>query len=195
MKISIAYDSVYGNTELVAKAIAEQAQSEGHAVELISLQTERTLPSAGDVLFVGGPTHMKKLTRPVARFLKRLDRNYWSQRPVVAFDTYGPIATTEAERQKQESWINPGAAGHIQELARSLGLSVFPTSLRCAVTGLKGPLAPDALDSAKRFVHEMLGPNVPSPSREHVLAATVLKGIGDRSPTGFEPAAEAVTNP
>lgn len=156
MRICVAYDSTYGNTRLVAMTIADQAKAEGHVVRVVNLPAERGVPSDADVLFVGSPTHMRTMTRTVAHFVKKLDRGYWSHRRVVAFDTYGPIATTETERREEDPWVNSTAAGHIQELGRSLGLAVSPKALRCPVTGFRGPLVPEALEDAKRFVHQVL---------------------------------------
>lgn len=157
MKASIVYDSAYGNTKLVAQAIAEQAERDGYATELLGLREGRPRPLTGDVLFVGGPTHMGKMTRRVSHFLQKVDRDYWSHRPVFAFDTYGPVATAEEDRHKQERWIIPGAAGGIQTLARELGLLVSSNALRCPVTGVRGPLVPEALGMAKAFTHQVLG--------------------------------------
>lgn len=177
MRISIAYDSVYGNTELVARAIADAAEAEGHAVELISLRTSRQLPTNSQILFIGGPTHMKTMTSRVRRFIKKLDPTYWGEHPVVVFDTFGPVAATEEERAKQRPWIEPGAAGHIQELSRLLGLSVFPKTLRCAVTGIKGPLSAEALEAAREFVRDELGPNQPVPEPGHELAEAATRRL------------------
>lgn len=156
MKASIVYDSAYGNTKLVAQAIAEQAERDGYSTELLGLREDRRRPLTGDVLFVGGPTHMGKMTRRVSHFLRKVDRDYWGHRPVFAFDTFGPVAATEEDRRRQEKWINPGAAGGIQALARELGLLVSSNTLRCPVTGIRGPLVPEALGMARDFTHQVL---------------------------------------
>ncbi len=156
MKAAVVYDSVYGNTKLVAEAIADQLRVEGLQVELHNLREEKVRQVDADVLFLGGPTRMKHLTRKVKGFVKRLDKAYWGSRPIVVFDTFGPIAKTEEERKRQEAWINPGAAGEIQEMAKERGLKTHPTTLRSAVTGLKGPLDPEAVAKAKQFAHDVI---------------------------------------
>jgi flavodoxin len=156
MKGVVVYDSVYGNTRQVAEAIAEQIKADGHSVETLSLREGGAARIEADFMFIGGPTRLKKMTRNVKRFVKKLDKNYWKTRPIVAFDTYGPLGKTEEERKKSEKWINPGAAGGIQALAGKMGLKVHPTTLRCAVTELKGPLEPDAPDKARKFTHEFI---------------------------------------
>jgi multimeric flavodoxin WrbA len=156
MKGAVVYDSVYGNTKLVAEAIAEQIRTDGHTVEILNLRQEGSRKVEADFMFVGGPTRLKKMTRNVKGFVKKQDRAYWSTRPIVAFDTYGPVPKTEEERKKGEKWIIPGAVGGIQTLASGRGLKVHSASLRCAVTDLKGPLEPEALDKARKFAHEFV---------------------------------------
>jgi len=156
MKVVVAYDSVHGNTKQVAQAMTEQITADGHTPEIINLREDRRKSVEGDLLFVGGPTRMKKMTRPVKGFIKQLDRDYWSKRTLVVFDTYGPLGKTDEEKRRQEKWINPGAAGGMKELAVKRGLKVHPESARFAVSDLKGPLVPDALDNAKAFVHRIV---------------------------------------
>lgn len=156
MKVAIVYDSVYGNTRLLAETVASEAREAGHSVELFALREAVPREIEADVLFVGGPTHIKHMTRRVARFVRRLDAARWAHRPLVAFDTYGPLAATEEERRKQEPWIRPGAAGDIQAAARAKGLEVYPAALRVAVVDLRGPLVDGGLAEARSFTHSAL---------------------------------------
>ena len=156
MKGAVVYDSVYGNTRLVAEAIAEQIRASGHEAEVISLKEGGAKEVRADFMFVGGPTRMKKMTRSVKRFVKKLDRTYWNSRTVFAYDTYGPLGKTEEEKRKGAKWLVPGAVGSIQTLGNKMGLKMSPKTLRCAVTDLKGPLEPNALDSARAFTREAL---------------------------------------
>lgn len=156
MKGAVVYDTVFGNTKLVAEAIAEQIRADGHSATTLNLRKEVPGPVQADFIFVGGPTRIKKMTRRVRRFVKKLDKNEWSNKPVVAFDTYGPPGKTDEERRKAEKWINPGAAGGMMEIGHKKGLKMYPSTLRCAVMDLKGPLEPDAFDKAKTFTHEFI---------------------------------------
>jgi flavodoxin len=149
----VVYDSVFGNTKQVAEAIAEQIRADGHSAELVSLRSGGKEQAGADFMFVGGPTRIKKMTRHVKRFMKGLDKGYWSSRPICAFDTHGLPGKTEEERRKGDKWINPGAAGGIIALGGKLGLKMQPTPLRCAVMDMKGPLEPGSLEKAKAFTH------------------------------------------
>jgi flavodoxin len=156
MKGVVAYDSVYGNTKQVAEAIAEQIRSEGHQVELIALRDGGGSASAGDFLFVGSPTRIGRMTKKAKEFVEGLDTGHWKSRPIVTFDTVGPLSEDEEKREKWLSRIEKSAATRMQELARQRGLSVHEEVLHVAVTGFKGPLASDALDRAKEFAHRFI---------------------------------------
>jgi flavodoxin len=156
MKAVVAYDSVYGNTKLVAEAVAEQIRSEGHEVELISVKDEGGRVTAGDFMFVGSPTRMGRMTKNTKRFLEGLDVEPWKNKPIVAFDTVGPLPTDEEKRKKWLSRIDKGAAYGIQELVKARGLNAHPDVLHIAVTSFKGPLASDGLSIAKDFAHRFM---------------------------------------
>lgn len=156
MKGIVAYDSVYGNTKQVAEAIAEQIRLEGHQVELIAIKDEGKGAVEGDFLFVGSPTRMGRMTRGTKGFLEGLNSDHWKSRPVVAFDTVGPLSEDPEKRKKWLSRIDRSAATRMQELARERGLNAHPEVLHIAVTGFKGPLASDALDIARDFTHRFM---------------------------------------
>jgi len=156
MKGVVAYDSVYGNTKQVAEAIAEQIRSEGHEVELIALKDGAGGAVSGDFMFVGSPTRIGRMTRETKGFVEGLDREHWKNRSIVAFDTVGPLSEDAEKRKKWLSRIEKSAATRMLELLRERGLSAHPEVLHIAVTGFKGPLAPDALDMARDFTHKFL---------------------------------------
>ena len=155
MKAAVVYDSVFGNTKLVAEAMAEQLKADGLNVELHNLREEKVRQVDADIMFLGSPTRMKHLTRKVKGFIKKLDKAYWGARTIVVFDTYGPLPRSEEERQRQDRWINPGAVGEMRALAANRGFKVHTSALRSPVVGLKGPLDPEAVTKAKRFAHEI----------------------------------------
>ncbi len=156
MKVAVAYDSVYGNTRSVAEAIAGEVRDEGHAVEMWPLREGSGVPTGSELLFLGGPTHLGRMTRPVARFVRGLGPGTGDLRAVVVFDTYGPLGRTDEERRRAERWIRPGAAGDIEEACRARSLFVYPRPLRLEVETLEGPLSAGALDCARAFARFVL---------------------------------------
>jgi len=154
-------DSVNGNTNQVAQAMAEELTAEGHEAELVFLKDGAESPT-GDVLFIGSPTRGMKMTKGAAKFLESLNVEYWRSRPVYVFDTVGPLSKDDGKRKQQLDMLGKGgknAAESMRDIATQRGLSVRPGALHFAVTGMWGPLAPDALvlakEATKRALAEM----------------------------------------
>jgi flavodoxin len=156
MKGLVVFDSVYGNTKRVAEAIAEQIKTDGHSADLLNLGENEAKDVEADFIFVGSPTRMGRMTKKAKGFVEGLDKEYWKNRPIVSFDTVGPLSGDDEKRKKWLELITKSAATRMQELARERGLSAHPEVLHIAVTGFKGPLAPDALDMARRFTHRFI---------------------------------------
>lgn len=67
MKVLVVYESMYGNTHLVADAIGDGLR-EGHEVEVVSVHdADRALLDGADLVVVGGPTHAHGLPRDTSR--------------------------------------------------------------------------------------------------------------------------------
>lgn len=156
MKGIVAFDSVYGNTMKVAEAIAATLSDGGIEVEVIDLGKHVPRGVEGDLLFIGSPTRMGRMTGRTKKFIKRLKKDRWSTRPVVAFDTMLKLPEGEDARRRAEKWTDNGAGPRIKELAQARGLNVHEEVLRVEVTGIKGPLASDGLDKAKDFTRAFL---------------------------------------
>jgi flavodoxin len=156
MKAVVAYSSVYGNTKLVAEAIAELMRVEGIEAELISIDDGMQVTIPGDFMFVGSPTRGGRPTKKARRFLEELNVEAWRNKPIVLFDTVGPLPMDSEKRKIWLSRIDKGAATRMQSQLVERGLSAHPELLHIAVTGFKGPLAVDALDIAKAFAKKFV---------------------------------------
>jgi menaquinone-dependent protoporphyrinogen IX oxidase len=156
MKGIVAFDSVYGNTRKVAEAIAEEIRAQGHEVEVYNLGEKVPRLAKGDFVFVGSPTRMGRMTGRTKKFVKRLDQEHFASRTVVPFDTIMTVPEDPEKRQKALKWTEHGAAIRIKELADRRGLKVNEQVLRVNVSGLKGPLVPEALDQAREFTRAFL---------------------------------------
>ena len=70
MKALVVYESMFGNTEAVARAVAEGLSGAGQPVE-VDLREVAQAPSPVtgpvDLIVVGGPTHAFSLSRPSTR--------------------------------------------------------------------------------------------------------------------------------
>jgi flavodoxin I len=87
MHILIIYDSVFGNTERIARSIGETIGS-GSSVEVLRPDDVKLEHMAGlRLLIVGSPTRAFRPTAPVKKFLKGIPRNGLLGVKVAAFDT------------------------------------------------------------------------------------------------------------
>ena len=155
MKAVIAFDSVYGNTKMVADELAAVLKERGYGAEVIDLkQWDRHTPS-GDVLFIGSPTRMVQMTRPAKRFAKKLDPEVWEGKPLYTFDTI-MVPADQAQQAKAAKWTANGAAPKLKELLVRRGMEVQEKMLRVPVTGLKGPLADSWKDQVRAFVADVV---------------------------------------
>jgi hypothetical protein len=174
MKALIVYESMFGNTGKVARAVAA-GLSGTMEVEVREVSTAPAqLADPVDLIVVGGPTHAFSLSRPSTRadaiakgatqgssdvgireWLTQLERGRHSER-VAAFDT-------RAERVRRL----PGSAAHkAAKLARHHGFRVVGVE-SFYVSDTAGPLLPDELERAtawgRRLAGELL-PTAPSAS-------------------------------
>ena len=62
MRILVVYESMFGATEAVAKAIAQ-----GLGVEAVNVDAAPTNLTGVELLVVGGPTHVHAMSRPATR--------------------------------------------------------------------------------------------------------------------------------
>ena len=156
MKVIVAFDSVYGNTRKVAEMITAELVAGGHEATLVSLREKRSAEVKGDMLFLGSPTRMGRMTGKAKRFAKKLDEKEWKGKKAVSFDTIMAMPDDPKERAKAEKWTVNGAAVRLAEMMRTKGLQVNDQLLRVPVTGLKGPLAENANEMVKEYLKKVM---------------------------------------
>lgn len=158
MKGVVAYDSVHGSTKQVAEAIAEEIKAEGHQVDLIAIREGGPSAVAGDFMFIGSPTRGGRMTKEAKEFVESLDIAQWKGKPIVAFDTLGPISKDAGKRQKTLDGIgdwSKNAASRLRELCQERGLSCSK-EMHFAVVGFWGPLAPEMPERARELTRQFL---------------------------------------
>ncbi len=156
MKTLILYRSYYGNTKTVAEAIAQQIVSAGHEAAVQDLRMRLPDLESIDALIIGAPTRMGRVTGKARSVLRRLRKRGFGDKPVAAFDTVALLPTDPEEMAKARKYVEPGAVGIMQRIAKDQGLNLFPDALRCEVTGMKGPLADNAHTKAAAFASSFL---------------------------------------
>jgi flavodoxin len=87
MKTLVIYDSAFGNTELIARAIADALRDEGTADALLCEHGAAVDLHGVDLLVVGCPTQRHTTTPTIAALLDELADEDVRGRAVAAFDT------------------------------------------------------------------------------------------------------------
>jgi len=90
MRALVVYDSQYGNTEQVAKAIGEGLESRGEVETLHVSQVKPEQLAGLSLLVVGCPTQKFTATGATTRFLKGIPKDGLKGVKVAAFDTRFP---------------------------------------------------------------------------------------------------------
>jgi hypothetical protein len=67
MKAVVIYESMYGNTHLIANAVAEGLRTHGDVIVVPVDQADAALVEPADLVVVGGPTHAHGMSRAVTR--------------------------------------------------------------------------------------------------------------------------------
>jgi len=84
MRALVVFESILGNTEVVARAIAEglrEGGGAGSSVEVVEVgAAPTTIPAGVDLLVIGGPTHAHGMTNPDSRASAARK----AQRPVIS---------------------------------------------------------------------------------------------------------------
>lgn len=105
MNTLIIYDSVFGNTERIARAIAGQLEP----ARLLRVEEAEMLDRlVCDLLIVAGPTHRQKMRPALRAWLKHLPRKTLKEVPVATFDT----------RYRMSRFLTGSAAIQIASLLR-----------------------------------------------------------------------------
>ena len=67
MKALVVYESMYGNTHLVADAITDALRTNGEVTVVPVKELSAELVDRADLLVMGSPTHVHGMTRPKTR--------------------------------------------------------------------------------------------------------------------------------
>lgn len=162
MRALVVYETLWGNTEKVARAIAERLR-EGADVDVLDSDAAPTSVDGYDLVMVGGPTHAFSMTRPETRAEavtghsaphqpRRGIREWLDQlaRPSVKI----PVATFDT-RVDQPRLPGSAAKAAKHEL-RSRGFDTELKQQTFRVHGYEGPLLDGELERASLWADEVL---------------------------------------
>jgi hypothetical protein len=168
MRALVVFESLWGNTELVARAIAEELEKR-MAVELVSSDDAPDSVDGYDLVVVGGPTHAFSMTRPGTREGAR-DKNGAPHVPKRGIREWlatlrpptASVATAAFDTRIDSPRLPGSAAKAARHELRSLGFDVSAKAKTFHVHGYEGPLVDGELQRAAQWAG-MLSPHVAQP--------------------------------
>ena len=142
----VVYDSVYGNTEKVARALAKGLEGGGVDVECVRVDAVKfDEPIRYDLLVVGGPVHGWSASKPIKEFLERLKSvEGLSGKKAFALDT-----------KMSRGRLVGSAGGKIEGKLKRLGLTIVKPHASAIVKGREGPLEEGAEETFKQLGAEL----------------------------------------
>jgi flavodoxin len=139
MKAVIVYDSVYGNTEKIARAMAEAIAPDCEVKVLRASEADVSELSSADLVIAGCPTHGGRPTPAMQEFLSKVPESSLQGITAAAFDTRVPA-----------KWVKilGFAAGKIADSLKKKGATLMASPEGFFVKGKEGPLKAGELERA-----------------------------------------------
>jgi len=145
VKVTVVYDTKYGNTKLVAEKIVEGMREAEGIETAISDVEEVDLEDVADsdAILIGSPNHFGGPVGGVKKFIDKLGKLDLKAKWIAVFDTY--IGKWEKDYEKAVKKMEK----RISE--KTLGLKLIVPGLSIKVGGMKGPIADGELPKCKEF--------------------------------------------
>jgi hypothetical protein len=161
----VVYESMFGNTALIANAVGEGLREEGIETTVTDVsEAAPASPLAVDLLVLGAPTHAFSMSRPSTRadaVGRGADashggtglREWLSATPGTS--GHQPVVATFDTRVAKVRRLPLGAAQAAARLARHRGLTVVDRPEGFVVTDTEGPLAEGEAERAVSWGREL----------------------------------------
>ena len=147
MKVLVVYDSVYGNTEKIARAIAEAITPSNEVKVMRVGEANPSELKSVDLVIVGSPTHAGRPVSAVQDFLGKVPALSLKGVSVAAFDT---------RISKKIVGLFGYAAGRIADNLKKQGGTLIASPEGFFVTGGQGPLKEGELERAAAWAKGIL---------------------------------------
>ena len=159
MAALVVFDSIFGNTEMVARAVAEVLSTAGPARTLRVSEVEAGHLEGVTLLVVGSPSHAFGASPGLQAWLARLPPGRCEGIRVAAFDTRidatsirNPISAFLARRSRS-------AAADVEKRLRHLGGSPAGPAEGFVVQQKTGPLREGETDRARQWARALVAPS------------------------------------
>ncbi len=149
MKTLVVFDSTYGNTEAIAKAVASSIPGN---VNVLKVSTASAELSGTDLLIAGAPTNGGRPTPAMVEFLDKIPASGLKGVKVAAFDT---------RLTSRFAAIFGYAAGKIAASLEAKGGALIVPPEGFLVKKTKGPLVEGEVERASRWGKDIAGKSGP----------------------------------
>jgi flavodoxin len=155
MKVWVIYDSVYGNTERIAKAIAGALEPQENLELVRASSMKPDLLRGSDLVIVGAPTQGFRPLESIRLFLESIPADALKGVKVAAFDTR--ITGKEAGKgARLVARVGGYAAKRMADVLKKKGGNLILPPEGFAVNGSEGPLATGELERAGQWAKNLL---------------------------------------
>lgn len=151
MKTLIIYDSAYGNTERIARTLAEEATRYGIAKVWNVSEHPVPLLHEYDLVVAGSPTHGGRPKTELKEYLESLDSDALDSVQAAAFDTRFGMTDHNLPLKLLMKAIGY-AAPRIDKALRAAGAEIIAEPAGFIVRDKEGPLLDGELDRAKEWM-------------------------------------------
>lgn len=153
MTALIIYDSVFGNTEKVALAMAEALKNGARAVKVNQLSGLNLQDY--DLILIGSPTRAFKPTEAITDFLKSMSPAFLNSKKLAVFDTRIPLETISNKFFRRIVKAGGYADAVMKRIINKKGGQVIGAE-GFYVLESEGPLADGELDRAARWAGSLV---------------------------------------
>lgn len=154
--IVLIYDSLFGNTAIIAKKLAETARSSGHEViEMKVGETNNELLKQAGMLIIGSPTQSFSASKPMLEFLEHLDPKSIQKKKAIVFDTRIALESIDSKFLRWMVKRGGYATSPISKKLKQKGAEIIAAE-GFLVTDREGPLAEGEPERAATWLKPLL---------------------------------------
>lgn len=151
MKTLLLFDSYFGNTELIARAIAKGFQT----IENFEIKRTKDVHASElslyDLLIVGSPTRGFRPTDDVSKLIQETRKNALQKIKVATFDTRVDLASIKSKILRKVVHTGGYAAKPLSERLRKKGAIIIIEPKGFYVLDTEGPLKDGELEKAEEW--------------------------------------------
>ncbi|MFX1498030.1 MAG: flavodoxin family protein [Promethearchaeota archaeon] len=153
MKALVAYDTKYGNTEQVARLIAEGITSTGNNEVIVNNVKDINLKKEDsyDLILMGSPVHFGKHVGSVKKFINKLPKAKLKINSYAVFNTYQGEPIEEGQKEGVCYYEKMIVKMESQISEKMPNLTKASPALCIKVKGMKGPITEEDLPKCKEF--------------------------------------------